>query len=67
MWIHVLRYLRHLLYRPNRKNIAAENDSYSYIEMVEINVNQNNIFYALDMDLFTIYEDFEIEKIMYLH
>ena len=58
-----LRYLRYLLYsRPKRKIVAIENDSYSYIEMVEINVNQNDIFYALDMDLYTIYEDFEIEN-----
>ena len=51
--------LRYLLYsRPKRKIVAIENDSYSYIEMVEINFNQNDIFYALDMDLYTIYEDF---------
>lgn len=59
-----LRHLRHLLYRPNRKIIAAENDSYSYIEMIKIKINQNDIFYALDMDIYTIYEEFESENLI---
>ena len=58
--------LRHLLYRPNKKIISTENDSYSYIEMIKININENNIFYAVNMDIFTIYEEFESKNIILL-